>query len=107
MRSRSVMPSTRSSGARWALAVLLLVNLVNYLDRQVLYSLLPLIQGSLALTDAQAGRLASAFMIVYMVAAPPIGCLADRGRRKLWISAGVFLWSLATAASGLAGGYPS
>jgi predicted MFS family arabinose efflux permease len=46
-------------------------------------------------------------MIVYMLAAPPIGCLADRGRRKSWISTGVFLWSLATAASGLAGGYPS
>ena len=108
---------TRASGAmglggadraaRWALGLLLAVNLVNYLDRQVLYSLLPLIERDLALTDAQAGRLASAFMIVYMLAAPPIGYLADRGGRRFWIATGVLLWSLATAASGLAGAYPA
>ena len=109
------MLSTRSDAAaesaaraaRWALGVLLLVNLVNYLDRQVLYSLLPLIQVDLSLTDAQAGRLASAFMIVYMFAAPPIGYWADRGGRRLWISLGVLLWSLATGACGLAGTYPA
>lgn len=96
-----------SRAARWALGLLLAVNLVNYLDRQVLYSLLPLIQGSLSLSDAQAGRLASAFMIVYMLAAPPIGYWADRGGRRVWISVGVLLWSLATAASGLAYTYPA
>lgn len=106
------MPPTSSDtgavpGSRWALAVLLAVNLVNYLDRQILYSLLPLIQGELALTDAQAGSLASAFMAVYMLAAPPIGWLADRGRRALWIGGGVALWSVATAASGLSRGYAS
>ncbi len=93
--------------ARWALGVLLVVNLLNYLDRQILYSLLPLIQGALRITDAQAGRLASAFMVVYMVAAPPIGCWADRGGRKIWITVGVALWSVATAFSGMAGSYAS
>ncbi|MDE2237672.1 MAG: MFS transporter, partial [Elusimicrobia bacterium] len=101
------MPSIRSSerAARWSLAVLLAVNLLNYLDRQILYSLLPLIQASLSLNDSQAGRLASAFMLVYMVAAMPIAYWADRGSRRLWITAGVVFWSLATAASGLACGY--
>jgi MFS transporter, Spinster family, sphingosine-1-phosphate transporter len=94
-----------SRAARWALGVLLAVNLVNYLDRQILYSLLPLIQGDMSLSDAQAGRLASAFMIVYMLAAPPIGLLADRGRRQSWLTIGVVLWSVATAASGFVGGY--
>jgi len=83
------------------------VNLVNYLDRQVLYSLLPLIQGELLMTDAQAGSLASAFMVVYMLAAPPIAYWADKGSRPFWISLGISLWSLATAASGLAPGYAS
>lgn len=71
----------------------------------MLYSLLPLIQGDLRLSDAQAGRLASAFMIVYMLAAPPIGYWADRKGRPFWISLGVGLWSIATAASGLAASY--
>lgn len=83
------------------------MNLVNYLDRQVLYSLLPLIQGELKVTDAQAGRLASAFMIVYMLTAPPIAYWADRHGRRFWITLGISLWSLATAASGLAAGYTS
>jgi predicted MFS family arabinose efflux permease len=94
-----------ASAARWALGILLAVNLFNYLDRQVLYSLLPLIQENLGLGDAQAGRLASAFMLVYMVAAPPIGFWADRGNRRAWIVTGVLLWSVATAASGLASSY--
>lgn len=85
--------------------MLLGINLVSYLDRQVLYALLPAIQSDLALTDAQAGRLASAFMLVYMLAAPPIGWLADVWGRRFWISAGIALWSAATAASGLARGY--
>jgi predicted MFS family arabinose efflux permease len=42
-----------------------------------------------------------------MFAAPPIGYWADRGGRRFWIALGVLLWSLATAASGLAAGYAS
>jgi predicted MFS family arabinose efflux permease len=75
------------------------------MDRQVLYALLPDIQAELILSDAQAGRLASAFMVVYMVAALPIGFLADRWGRKTWIAVGIALWSAATAASGLARNY--
>jgi len=96
-----------AKAARWTLLVLLGVNLLNYLDRQVLYSLLPLIQSDLKIGDAQAGWLASAFMLVYMVAAPPIGYWADKGGRRAWITVGVVFWSVATALSGLAGGYPS
>jgi predicted MFS family arabinose efflux permease len=89
------------------LGLLLTVNLVNYLDRQVLYSLLPQIQAELNINDASAGRLASAFMLVYMLAAPPIGYWADKHGRRLWITAGTALWSLATMASGMAVGYSS
>lgn len=89
------------------MAVLLCVNLVNYMDRQVLYVLLPLIQRELALSDARAGWLASAFMIVYMIAATPIGYWADRGSRRFWIVLGIALWSAATFVSGLAPGYVS
>jgi predicted MFS family arabinose efflux permease len=92
---------------RGVLALLLAVNILNYVDRQVVYALLPLIQGDLHLSDVQAGSLASAFMVVYMLAAPPIAWLADTRGRKPWIAGGVGLWSLATGAAGLAVGFPS
>ncbi|MBI3289442.1 MAG: MFS transporter [Elusimicrobia bacterium] len=93
------------SSPRGVLALLLSINILNYVDRQVVYALLPLIQGDLHLTDVQAGSLASAFMIIYMIAAPPIAWLADSHGRKPWIAGGVGIWSLATGAAALAGGY--
>lgn len=87
------------------LALLLSVNILNYVDRQIVYALLPLISSDLHLTDAQAGSLASAFMIVYMVAAPPIAWFADSRGRKPWIAGGVGIWSVATGAAALASGY--
>jgi predicted MFS family arabinose efflux permease len=97
-------PAGRSA-ARWALGLLLAINLLNYLDRQVLYAVLPLIKLDLKATDAQLGALASAFMIVYMCAAPPIAYWADRTARNIWIALGVAVWSVATLGSGLAAGY--
>src|SRR3989338_8129965 len=88
--------------AYYALGLLFAINLVNYLDRQVLYSLMPLIKADLRLSDTQLGALASAFMIVYMCAAPFIGYWAARTTRKNWIACGVGIWSLATFGSGLA-----
>ncbi|MDD5657146.1 MAG: MFS transporter [Elusimicrobia bacterium] len=93
------------SAGRWVLGLLLAVNLLNYVDRQVLYALLPAIQADMSLSDARAGSLASAFMIVYMLAALPVGYLADRWGRGRWIAAGVGIWSLATGLCGLARGF--
>lgn len=87
------------------LALLTAVNVLNYIDRQVCYALLPLISKDLALSDAQAGSLASAFMVVYMLAAPPIAWYADMKGRRPWIAGGIALWSVATAAAGLSKGF--
>lgn len=95
------------SSPKGVLALLLSVNILNYVDRQILYALLPLISKDLQLTDAQAGSLASAFMIVYMLAAPPIAWIADARGRKPWIAGGVAIWSVATGAAALATGYVS
>ena len=46
-------------------------------------------------------------MIVYMIAAAPVGYWADRGSRKAFITLGIALWSAATFVSGLSPGYPS
>jgi len=88
------------------LAVLTLINLLNYLDRYVLAALLPQIKSSgLSLSDFELGTLMTGFIIVYLLAAPLFGSLGDRGRRPRLVAIGVTLWSLATAASGLARSY--
>jgi len=93
--------------ARYALALLLAVNLINYIDRQVLYAVFPLIKADFSLSDTALGFLGSAFMICYMCSAPLLGWLGDRGNRVRLASCGVFVWSLATALSGIAPGYRS
>lgn len=90
----------KSPGA--ILAVLTSINGLNYLDRYVLAGVLPLVIADLALSDAQAGSLHMAFIVVYALVAPLPGALGDRMRRLRIAAFGVALWSAATAASGLA-----
>lgn len=84
--------------ARNIFIILALINLLNYIDRQVLYSVFPLIKKDLILSDKQLGFLASAFMLVYMFSAPILGYIADRTPRQKIIAFGAFLWSIATSA---------
>jgi predicted MFS family arabinose efflux permease len=87
------------------LAVLTGVNLLNYIDRQVPFAVFPRLQADLALSDTQLGLLASAFMWVYLTAAPLFGLLADRGGRTRLMGLGVALWSGATAYSAVVRSY--
>ena len=123
-------PSPVLPGARPALVLLLLINLFNYIDRQVLAAVVDFIQKSLFpqsggnaspllqhLQDwcgahlgfkpelALIGVLGMAFMAVYMIGAPVFGRLAERYSRWALVGVGVILWSLASGASGLAGGF--
>lgn len=93
--------------AAWTgLALLTLMNLFNYLDRFVVPAIGESLKHSeLRPTDEQFGFLASGFIIVYMLAAPFIGSFADRGSRPRILALGVGVWSLATAAGGLAASY--
>src|SRR6266568_4396220 len=84
------------------LAVLALVNFVNFGDRQVFIPLLPLIRAHLGVSDAQLGSLQTWLLIVLAVASLLFGLLADRLSRRAVIAFGVVFWSLATFASGLA-----
>jgi predicted MFS family arabinose efflux permease len=76
--------------------ILFSLNLLNYIDRQVLYSVFPLLKTELMLTDLQLGTLASVFMVVYMCYAPLVGYFADRTPRPRWIAASALMWSAAT-----------
>jgi MFS family permease len=88
------MPVSKS--ARAALLLLTALNFLNYIDRNVLFAVQPLIQKEFHVDDAKIGFLTSAFFICYMVAAPLIGPLADRYSRKWIMAAGAFVWSAAT-----------
>ena len=90
---------------RYALGLLLAVNLLNYIDRQVLFAVFPLIKIELHLSDTALGFLGSAFMFSYMFLAPLFGWLGDHWSRTRLASGGIIVWSLATALAGFAPGY--
>ena len=86
--------------AAYGLAVMTLLNFVNYIDRFVLPAVGPKIKDELLLTDAQLGLLGSAFLFSYLLTSPIFGRLGDRGSRTRLMAVGVAAWSLATAAGG-------
>ena len=86
--------------------MLTLINLVNYVDRYVVSGIIPDLKAPpLGLSDSQIGLLTTAFMLVYIAAAPVFGALGDRGSRPRPLAIGVFLWSVATILSGFASNY--
>jgi MFS family permease len=111
--STSAGPSQTVPGARAALAVLIAINLFNYIDRQVLSAVLPRLESDGSIIDPsdpnpkfKLGLLTSAFLLTYVLCSPVFGWLDGRGFRR-WVLLGVAvsLWSLASGASGLATGY--
>lgn len=88
----------------WTLFILTGLNLFNYLDRSVLSAVRTPLAEDFGISYGDSGRPATAFMIGYFVTAPFFGYLGDRMSRKWLIAAGVFVWSLGTVLTGLAGG---
>jgi MFS transporter, Spinster family, sphingosine-1-phosphate transporter len=95
-------PTHRLPGARTALALLLAINLFNYIDRYVLAAVLPKIGEQFSVGKRDQGLSASMFLITYTVIAPLFGWLGDRWSRWKLIAVGVILWSLASGGTGLA-----
>jgi MFS family permease len=89
--------------ARYVLGLLFVVYVFNFIDRQVLAILIGPIQEELGISDAWMGTLAGfAFAVFYTLAGIPIARLADTRSRTAVITFSLTLWSLMTAASGLA-----
>jgi predicted MFS family arabinose efflux permease len=92
-----------SRGALLILALLLLVNVVNFLDRQLPYILIDAIRGDLKLSDAQFGLMAGLpFAVVFSCCALVLARLSDRFSARVVLSGSLAFWSVATALSGLA-----
>jgi len=85
---------------RRVLSLIFCISLFNYIDRQSLYAVFPLIKKDLLLSDAQLGFLASSFMLVYMCFAPLVGYFGDKYRRPLIIGVSAIFWSAATMGAG-------
>ncbi|HLB84582.1 MAG TPA: MFS transporter, partial [Steroidobacteraceae bacterium] len=78
--------------------------LVNYVDRGSIATAAPLLEQELGLSASQMGWVLAAFYWAYAPMQPVMGWLADRYGPARVLSGGFLLWSLATAANGLAGG---
>ena len=94
-------------GYAWYVAcVLMLVNALSYLDRQVMSILVIPITADLGFSDTQMGLiLGPAFMMLFVLAGMPMGWLADTYNRALLLAFGILTWSLGTLATGLADTY--
>jgi MFS transporter, Spinster family, sphingosine-1-phosphate transporter len=75
------------------LAVLTGLNILNYIDRSVLFAVQPLIKKEFHTSDAQLGILTTVFLLAYMVAAPLVGWMGDRYPRKYIVIFGIAIWS--------------
>ncbi len=99
-------PPAGGAYAWYVVGVLMFAYIVAIVDRQILSLLVEPIKRDLGVTDTQIGLLAGfAFVLFYSILGVPIARLADRKNRKAIIAIGVVIWSVMTAACGLAKSY--
>jgi MFS transporter, Spinster family, sphingosine-1-phosphate transporter len=87
------------------LLVLALINFVNWVDRQVIFPLFPLLRDEFHVTFEQLGLLVLAFSVVHSCGSLVLGRLADLTSRRKVISYGILFWSGATFLSGIASSF--
>ena len=97
-------PEQRANSYSWyVLLILVLVYVLNFIDRQILSILAVDIKHDLDLSDSQLGFLGgAAFAVFYALFGIPLGRLADNWKRVKLLSGGLALWSVMTALSGFA-----
>lgn len=101
-----MMESRNLRRAAWiAVALLWVVAMLNYLDRQLIVTMGQPIKAELGIGDAQFGLFSSAFLWVYAFCSPVAGYIADRFGRRRVILFSLAIWSTATLATGLASGF--
>lgn len=106
MSSSPVAVRTSLSGAQWGVLTLLVLSVfINYIDRGNLSVAGPLLSRELSLDPEQLGLLLSSFFWTYAAFQIVAGWLVDRFNVNWAFAAGFLLWSAATAATGLVGGF--
>jgi ACS family D-galactonate transporter-like MFS transporter len=105
MTATTTQHAPRTAGMNGVLFLLSLSVLINYIDRSNLSIAADLIKGELRLSDLQLGALLSAFFWTYGCMQIPAGWLVDRFDVKWVFATGFFVWSAATAATGVLHGF--
>ena len=95
----------KGSKSTYVLWVLFGINMMNFFDRQILAAVTEPIRMEWQLNDSALGWLNTAFVLLYAAVGVPLGRLSDRWLRTRILAIGVSVWSLFTAASGLAWNY--
>jgi predicted MFS family arabinose efflux permease len=98
----------RTSPYAWVvLAMLAFIYIFNFLDRQLMSTLIESIKKDTGFTDKQMGFMTGFnFALFYTVFGVIVGFLADRTSRRNILFAGAFMWSIFTALCGMAQTYP-
>lgn len=86
--------------AWFVVALLWVVACLNYLDRQVIFSVFPLLRAEMRLDDLQLGLLSTVFLWVYGFASPLGGYFADRAGRKRVLVLSLVIWTSVTLLTG-------
>jgi MFS family permease len=94
---RVAAPAVRA--AKWSLAVLVAINILNFYDRQVAGAVIEPIRKEFLLTDTQVGWINTAFTVLYGLVGLPLGRLADRISRRKLLAAGILVWAALTASA--------
>ncbi|HTS38839.1 MAG TPA: MFS transporter [Candidatus Solibacter sp.] len=108
MKSAATDVAEAGASARrmnWVLFLLCISVLINYIDRSNLSIAAPLLQSELGISNTQLGTLLSAFFWIYAFMQIPAGWLVDRFDVKWVFAIGFFVWSMATAVTGLLHGF--
>jgi MFS family permease len=93
------------SGLIASLAILFLINVLNFYDRNVSGALAEPMKAEFGLSDSEIGLLGSGFIWLYALVGVPLGRMADKINRKGILMGGLIVWSLLTAANALAQNY--
>ncbi|XP_033748854.1 protein spinster homolog 1-like isoform X3 [Pecten maximus] len=93
--------SIPKSTAYASVAILLCINLLNYMDRYTVAGVLKDIQDFYNLENSEDGLIQTVFVLTYMVFSPIFGFLGDRYTRKYIMAGGIFFWSVVTLAGSM------
>ena len=90
-----------------AVSILSIAGVINYIDRGSLAIANTTIRADIGISATRMGVLLSIFSLSYAISQLPMGILLDRFGERLVLGAGMFLWSLTQAATGLVRGFAS